>query len=57
MGALPGRKNVAGTTRRQRMNNALTVVATLIVVAVLVLAAWTFLIAPIVVPWRHAKHH
>jgi hypothetical protein len=41
----------------ERMNNALTVVAIVVVVAVLAVAAWAFVIAPFVVPWRHANHH
>ena len=39
------------------MNTALTVVATIVVVVVLAAAAWAFVVAPIVVPWRHAKQH
>ncbi len=39
------------------MNNALTALAIVIVVVVLALAAWTLLIAPIVVPRRHGRHH
>jgi hypothetical protein len=39
------------------MNTALTVVAIVLVVAVLAVTAWAFVIAPIVVPWRHAKQH
>jgi hypothetical protein len=39
------------------MNNALTVVAIVLVVAVLAVAAWALLVAPILVPWRHAKQH
>jgi hypothetical protein len=38
-------------------NTALTIVAIVVAVAVLGAAAWAFLIAPVVVPWRHAKHH
>jgi hypothetical protein len=38
-------------------NTALTIVAIVVAVAVLGVAAWTFLIAPVVVPWRYAKHH
>jgi hypothetical protein len=37
-------------------NTALTIVAVAVVVAVLGVAAWAFVIAPIVVPWRHVKH-
>jgi len=39
------------------MNTALTVVAIVVVVAVLTVAAWALVIAPFVVPWRHANHH
>jgi hypothetical protein len=39
------------------MNTTLTVVAIVLVVAVLAVAAWALLVAPIVVPWRHAKQH
>jgi hypothetical protein len=38
-------------------NTALTIVAIVVAVAVLGVAAWAFLIAPVVVPWRYAKHH
>ena len=38
-------------------NTALTIVAIVLVVAVLAVAAWAFVIAPILVPWRHAKQH
>ncbi len=38
------------------MNNALTVVAIVVVVSVLALSAWVFLVAPIVVPRRHPRH-
>jgi hypothetical protein len=38
-------------------NTALTVLAIVVVVAVLGAAAWAFLIAPVVVPLRHARHH
>jgi hypothetical protein len=39
------------------MNTALTIVSIVVVICVLALVAWTFLIAPIVVPWRHPSHH
>jgi hypothetical protein len=39
------------------MNITLTVVAIVLVLAVLAVAAWTLLIAPFVVPWRHVKQH
>jgi hypothetical protein len=39
------------------MNNALTVVVFVLVIAVLAAAAWAFVLAPLVVPWRHAHHH
>ena len=38
-------------------NTALTIVAIVLVVAVLAAAAWAFVIAPILVPFRHAKQH
>ena len=38
-------------------NTALTIVAVVLVVAVLGVAAWAFLLAPFVVPLRHAKQH
>jgi hypothetical protein len=38
------------------MATTLTVLSIVIVVIVLALAAWTFLIAPILVPWRHVRH-
>jgi HAMP domain-containing protein len=38
-------------------NTALTILAVVVVVAVLALAAWVFVIAPIVVPLRHGRHH
>jgi hypothetical protein len=38
-------------------NTALTIVAIVVAVGVLATAAWAFLIAPVVVPWRHAKQH
>jgi hypothetical protein len=37
-------------------NTALTIVAIVLVVGVLGVAAWTFLVAPFVVPWHHYKH-
>jgi hypothetical protein len=37
-------------------NTALTVVSMVVVIGVLAVAAWAFLVAPFVVPWRHAKH-
>ena len=39
------------------MNTTLTVVAIVLVVAVLGVVGWALLLAPIVVPWRHAKQH
>ncbi len=38
-------------------NTALTIVAIVLVLAVLGAAAWAFVIAPIVVPRHHAKTH
>jgi len=38
------------------MNTTLTVVSIVVVVAVVALVAWTFLIAPVVVPRRHPHH-
>jgi len=38
------------------MNTVLTIVSIVVVVVVLALAAWTFLVAPVVVPLRHPKH-
>jgi len=38
-------------------NTALTILSIVVVVAVLAVVAWTFVIAPIVVPHEHAKHH
>ena len=39
------------------MNTVLTVVAIVLVVAVLGLAGWAFVVAPILVPWHHARQH
>lgn len=38
-------------------NTALTIVAIVLVIAVVGAAAWAFVIAPFVVPWHHAKQH
>ena len=38
------------------MNTLLTVVAIILVVAVLAIGAWALVLAPIVVPWRHVHH-
>ncbi len=38
------------------MNTVLTVVTIVVVVAIVSLALWAFLVAPFVVPWRHARH-
>jgi hypothetical protein len=38
------------------MNNALTVVVFVLVIAVLAVCAWAFVLAPFVVPWRHVHH-
>jgi hypothetical protein len=38
------------------MNTALTIVSIVIVLAVVALAAWALVIAPIVVPHRHHGH-
>jgi len=38
------------------MNTALMLVSIVLVVTVLALAAWVFLVAPIVVPHRHHGH-
>ena len=38
-------------------NTALTIITIALVIVVLGLAAWTFVIAPFVVPFHHAKTH
>jgi hypothetical protein len=38
------------------MDTVFTVVATIVVVVVLAAAAWAFVVAPLVVPWRHVHH-
>jgi hypothetical protein len=38
------------------MNTLLTVVAIVLVIAVLAVCAWAFLLAPILVPRRHVQH-
>ena len=38
-------------------DTALLILAIVVVVFVLAAAAWAFVVAPIVVPWRHAKQH
>jgi hypothetical protein len=38
------------------MNTTLTIVSIVVVVAVLAIAAWVFLVAPIVLPHRHHGH-
>jgi hypothetical protein len=39
------------------MDAFLTVVVTVVVVAVLAVCAWTFVLAPILVPRRHVGRH
>lgn len=39
------------------MNSVLTVVAIAVVVAIVAVAAWVFLVAPVLVPFRHVRHH
>jgi hypothetical protein len=39
------------------VNTTLAVVSIVVVVAVLAVVAWAFVIAPIVLPYEHAKHH
>ena len=38
------------------MNTLLTVVAIVLVIAVLAVCAWAFLLAPFIVPLRHVQH-
>jgi len=38
-------------------NTALTVVSIVLVIAVVALVVWAFVIAPLVVPLVHGKHH
>lgn len=58
MRAAPRAANVISVTKEDRMgtNTALTIVAIVLVVAVLGAAAWALVIAPLVVPWRHRGH-
>ena len=56
MGAAGRGAIVASTTREGTVNTLLTVVAFILVIAVLALCAWAFVLAPFVVPRRHLHH-